>query len=245
MVNKNKIAISINSDLLTMLDSKIDGSMIRSRSQAIEYFLSKGLENDTIKTAVLLLKGSHQHVSLQKINGKSLIKRQVEFFRSFGIKNIYLVTQKPNRLLREELISSEVEIIDKEARGNADALLKLRDYIKSDFVAMSADTYNDFDITKMIDKHKSQDRIATMGLMTRENLHEYGVAVLDGDLIIDFREKNKNLSSHIVNAGIYILKPEVFDMIASASLEKDLFPRLAKIKQLVGFFTYGEYKHLS
>jgi len=28
------------------------------------------------------------------------------------------------------------------------------------------------------------------------------------------------------------------------SLERDLFPKLARIKQLAGFFTLGEYMHL-
>ena len=52
-------------------------------------------------------------------------------------------------------------------------------------------------------------------------------------------------SINIVNAGIYIFKPEVFELFEdSVSLEKDLFPRLAKLNQLVGFFTYGEYLDL-
>ncbi|MBI2576659.1 hypothetical protein HYV84_05580, partial [Candidatus Woesearchaeota archaeon] len=48
-----------------------------------------------------------------------------------------------------------------------------------------------------------------------------------------------------VNAGIYIFKPEVFELFSgAASLEKDLFPKLAKMKQLVGFFTRGAYLHV-
>jgi NDP-sugar pyrophosphorylase family protein len=107
---------------------------------------------------------------------------------------------------------------------------------------MSGDTYNNFDLIKMINKHLALNKLATMGLMTREKSSEYGTAILDGDFIIDFQEKTKKISSHIVNAGIYIFKPEVFELIQT-SLEKELFPKLAKIKELVGFFTYGEYEH--
>ena len=84
-----------------------------------------------------------------------------------------------------------------------------------------------------------------MGLMTREKASSYGTAILDGDLIVDFQEKPKHYSTNIVNAGIYIFNPEVFEIFENAvSLEKDLFPKLARIKQLVGFFTYGEYMHV-
>jgi NDP-sugar pyrophosphorylase family protein len=85
-----------------------------------------------------------------------------------------------------------------------------------------------------------------MGLMTREKPSSYGTAILDGDLIVDFQEKPRHYSTNIVNAGIYIFKPEIFDFIGGKkdlSLEKNAFPRLAKLKQLIGFFTYGEYLH--
>jgi mannose-1-phosphate guanylyltransferase len=81
-----------------------------------------------------------------------------------------------------------------------------------------------------------------MGLMTREKSSHYGTAILDGDLIIDFKEKALS-SSHIVNAGIYIFKSEIFELVQGNYLEKDVFPKLARLKELVGFFTYGEYSH--
>ncbi len=96
----------------------------------------------------------------------------------------------------------------------------------------------------MIKKHTGSDKLATMGLMTREKTSSYGIAILDGDLVIDFQEKPRHYSTNIVNAGIYIFKPEIFELFEGAtSLEKEVFPKLAKIKQLVGFFTYGEYVH--
>lgn len=242
-MKKRKIAISVDNSLLSLVDSKVDGSVIRSRSQAIEYFLKKGLKEDSITTAILLLKGTQQNVALKDFKGKSLIKNQIEFFSNNGIKKIYLITQKPSKELREELIDTNVEIIEKDSKGNASALLALKGKIKSNFIVMSGDTYNNFDLIKMINKHLSLNKLATMGLMTREKPSAYGTAILDGDLIIDFQEKTKSLSSHIVNAGIYIFKPEIFELIQGNSLEKELFPKLAKIKELVGFFTYGEYEH--
>jgi NDP-sugar pyrophosphorylase family protein len=241
---KEKIAISIDKSVLKTVDSKVDGTMLRSRSQAIEYFLRKGLNEESINTAVILLSGQQQDIALKNFKGKPLIKNQIEFFSENGIKKVYLVTQSAKKELREELIDTNVEIVEKESKGNASALSALKGKLKNNFLVMSGDTYNNFDLVRMVTKHLSLNKLATMGLMTREKAADYGNAILDGDMIIDFREKGKALSSHIVNAGIYIFKPEIFELIEGNSLEKDLFPKLAKIKELVGFFTYGEYEHL-
>ncbi|MCH8329274.1 MAG: nucleotidyltransferase family protein [Nanoarchaeota archaeon] len=248
-MKKPKIAISLDKSLLDLVDSKVDGSVIRSRSQAMEFFLRKGLQEQSINTAVLLIKGEHQKNLLKKLKGKSLIKNQLDFFAKYGINNVYIVTQhtKNINLLLNEISDAKVnvEIVEKEAKGNAQALQAVKDKIKNSFIVMSGDTYNDFDLLKMIKKHLEMDKLATMGLMTREKILGYGTAILDGDFIVDFQEKPKQSSTNIVNAGIYIFKPEVFELFDNvSSLEKDLFPKLARLKQLIGFFTYGEYEHL-
>lgn len=248
-MRKDKIAISVDNSLLRLIDSKVDGSVIRSRSQAIEYFLKKGLQEQSVSTAVLLLKGEHQHSALKIVKGASLIKQQIGFFSRYGINVVYVVTQhtKNMNLLLDEISDSKinVQIVEKEAKGNADALESVKEKISNSFVVMSGDTYNDFDLLKMIRKHMGSEKLATMGLMTREKASNYGTAILDGDLIVDFQEKPKHYSTNIVNAGIYVFKPEVFELFEDVvSLEKDLFPKLAKIKQLAGFFTYGEYLHV-
>lgn len=245
---KSKIAISIDASLLRLVDSNIDKSVIRSRSQAVEYFLKRGMQRQSVDVAVLLLKGGHQQIALKEIKGISLIRQQIEFFSGYGVKTVYIVTQhtKNMNLLLNEISNSKInaEIIEKQAKGNAEALSAVKDKISGSFVVMSGDTYNNFDLLKMIKKHTESGKLATMGLMTREKASSYGTAILDGDLIADFQEKPKHHSTNIVNAGIYVFNPEVFELFENdLSLEKNIFPKLARMKQLVGFFTYGEYAH--
>ena len=248
-MKKPKIAISLDKSLLDLIDSRVDGSIIRSRSQAIEYFLKKGLQEMVITKAVILLKGEHQAIALKEIKGAPLIKKQIDFLHEHGVKTVYIVTQhsKKTALFRQELadVQVEVHIIEKETKGNAAALLALKDQLRQSFIVMSGDIYNKFNLIKMIRKHVTLDKLATMGLMSRGESSAYGNAILDGEFIIDFQEKPKQSTTNIVNAGIYIFKPEIFELFENAtSLEKDIFPKLARIKQLVGFFTYGEYQHV-
>ena len=248
-MKKSKIAISLDQNLLSLVDSKVDGNVIRSRSQAVEFFLRKGLQGQSINTAILLIKGEHQDKMLKKLKGKTLLKSQLDFFSKHEITNLFIITQhsKSINLLLNEISDSKinVEIIETNAKGNAQALLAVKDKVKNNFIAMSGDIYNNFDLLKMIKKHIDADKLSTMGLMTREKIAGYGTAILDGDFIVDFQEKPRQSSTNIVNAGIYIFKPEVFELFENVhSLEKDLFPKLARMKQLAGFFTYGEYEHV-
>ena len=248
-MKKPKIAISLDKPLLDLVDSKVDGNVLRSRSQAIEFFLRNGLQEQSINTAVILLKGEHQSIALKNVKGKSLIKNQLNFFYKNNINNVFIVTQYAKNMnsFLNELADAKVnvEVIEKDVKGNANALETIKDKLKGSFVVMSGDTYNDFDLIKMSKKHFDMDKMAAMGIMTRQEIKGYGTAILDGDFIVDFQEKPKQSSTNIVNAGIYIFKPEVFELFENVNnLEKDLFPKLARMKQLVGFFTYGEYLHL-
>lgn len=247
-MNKQKIAISVDAPLLHTIDSKVDGNIIRSRSQAIEYFLRKGLREEMLSTAVIMIKGDHQHHLLSSFKGKTLLDSQLEFFKKSGITTVFIVTQHSKHSTQLLDICSRaqitIEIVESEAKGNAKALSSLKSKIKGVFLVMSGDTYNNFDISKMMKKQTALDTLATMGLMTRAHTTGYGTAILDGDYVVEFAEKPKESSTTIVNAGIYLFKPEIFEMIENAdSLERDLFPKLARLKQLVGFFTYGEYEH--
>ncbi|MBI4439886.1 nucleotidyltransferase family protein [Candidatus Woesearchaeota archaeon] len=249
-MKKEKIAISLDRNILELLDSKVDGSVIRSRSQAVEFYLKKGLKEESIDTAVILLKGEHQSIAMRKFKGTTLISSQIDFLAANGITHVYILTQHTkiiNNLL-EEISKSRIkaEIIEKDSKGNASALVAAKGRIANDFIAMSGDVYNHFNLRSMIEKHKNNNKMATMGLMSREKASEYGNVILDGDIIIDFTEKPKKAESNIVNAGIYIFRPEIFNLLSPStiSLESDLFPVLARQRQLLGFFTHGEYGHV-
>ena len=110
-MTKSKIAISVDNSLLKLVDSKVDHSVIRSRSQAIEFFLKKGLQEQSVSTAVLLLKGEHQAFSLKQIKGISLLKQQIEFFSKHGIKTLYIVTQHTKNMnqLLDEISDAKIE----------------------------------------------------------------------------------------------------------------------------------------
>jgi NDP-sugar pyrophosphorylase family protein len=74
---------------------------------------------------------------------------------------------------------------------------------------------------------------------------QYGVAKLEGKKILEFVEKPKKeeAPSNLINSGLYIIEPEVIDMIPNgfAMLEKSVFPKLAEQGKLFGYPFSGQW----
>ena len=87
--------------------------------------------------------------------------------------------------------------------------------------------------------------MATIALCKVEDPCRYGVAELsDGNHIKRFIEKptKEKAPSNLINAGIYVLSPKVFDYIPSGravSIEREVFPKLADEGKLFGHLVNG------
>jgi len=124
--------------------------------------------------------------------------------------------------------------------------LKLaKKHLKGSFIVSNGDELKNINIPRMFRLHKRKNALGTIALTTVDNPSDYGVARLDGSRIIEFVEKPKkqDAPSNLINAGFYILEPEVIDMIPDgfSMLEKDVFPKLAKMNRLRGFPFAGQW----
>lgn len=242
---KKKIAISLSKPVLEAIDVVAESRGI-SRSRHMEALLRRGMEAEGAGRAILMLRKEHHRAALSGYKGATLLSAQAGFFRRSGISDVCVLTQRGPMLaaLEKECGAAGLKVVVTSKSGNAEALRDMCNELSGDFVVMSGDVYNDFDLRKMIERHKQHNATATMGLMSRTEPAQYGSALLNGDMITNFQEKPRTALSHIVNAGIYVFKTVVFEAMKDcASLERDLFPKLARSGQLAGYFTMGEYFH--
>ncbi len=114
------------------------------------------------------------------------------------------------------------------------------------FLVISGDALTDFDLTKIIEFHKSVGALVTLTLTRVRNPLDFGVIGLDGSgRITGFIEKPSwgEVLSDTVNTGIYILSPEVLDEIESDTpfdFSRDLFPKLmARGAPMYGYVAEG------
>ncbi|TRO49135.1 NDP-sugar synthase [Candidatus Bathyarchaeota archaeon] len=113
------------------------------------------------------------------------------------------------------------------------------------FLVLNGDIFTDLEYKEIIEFHKKKQAIATIALYEVDDPSRYGVAeILDNNRIKQFIEKPKKdeAPSNLINAGIYVLDPKIFNYIPKdkpISMEREIFPKLIKEKNLFGLTMQG------
>lgn len=116
--------------------------------------------------------------------------------------------------------------------GTAGAVKRVADFIEDTFVVASGDVLADVDVRQLYERHKETGALATLALTRVEDPTEFGLVELDEEQrIVRFHEKPSpdEVFTDLVNAGIYVLEPEVLDHIPEREMfdfSKDVFPLL-------------------
>lgn len=115
-----------------------------------------------------------------------------------------------------------------------------------EFLVLNGDIFADVNYTDLIKVHEEKrNAVATIALHRVEDPSRYGVAELTmGKRIRKFVEKPPRGKSptNLVNAGVYVLSPEIFTYIPEGrkvSLEREVFTKLAEEGKLYGYVFNG------
>jgi len=124
--------------------------------------------------------------------------------------------------------------------NTAGSTISIKDKFKDTFLVMMGDHFTEIDLKKMVEFHKKQGGIATIGLKSIETQIEYGVVDKNNsNRIIKFLEKPKIFN--YINTGIYLFEPEIFDYIKTKEdYAKNVFPRLLENKKQINGYEFEE-----
>ncbi len=126
--------------------------------------------------------------------------------------------------------------------GTAGAIRNAAPLIKESVFVLNGDCFTDLDYSEMYRQHKDHQAKATIALTHVEDPTRFGVVETDGSgHVLRFIEKPKweDVTSHWINAGVYILEPAVLDYIPDNQFymfENGVFPRL--LEQGEPFYAY-------
>jgi len=126
-----------------------------------------------------------------------------------------------------------------EAIGSAGGLKRIQDFqpfFDDTFVVLCGDALIDLDLTEAVRRHRAKGAMASLitKRVPRDQVSSYGVVVTDPDgRVLSFQEKPEvdEAASDMINTGIYIFEPEVFNYIPSGEpfdIGADLFPKLVE-----------------
>jgi mannose-1-phosphate guanylyltransferase len=115
-------------------------------------------------------------------------------------------------------------------------------FITGCFFVLNADVIASLNLADMIRFHEKKKAVTTISLWPVENVSEFGVVDIKKDgTITKFVEKPKaeDAPSDLINAGAYLLEPQVLNYIEPGrliSMEKEIFPQI--IQNTGRFFGY-------
>ena len=97
-----------------------------------------------------------------------------------------------------------------EPTGTAGSL-KLIPGLDHTFLVMNGDLLTDLDFNALLDFHREQKAVLTIGTHVRKVKLEYGLLELDGTRVVNYYEKPETV--HHVSMGIYVYEPAALEFI--------------------------------
>lgn len=123
--------------------------------------------------------------------------------------------------------------VESHALGTAGGIKNAEEYLDGEtLVVVNGDVLTGMDLAMSIQAHKASDALATITLTSVEDPTSYGLVEVDHEMRVRrFIEKPAadDVTTNLVNAGVYVLEPEVLDMISAGrevSIEREIFPKL-------------------
>lgn len=243
---KKRVSLTLEEKLVERIDTEADRKGF-NRSQMVEELVESFFRQKGIDTAVVFC-GDPELKTLELYNGKPVLSHILDHLSEEGLNRVVLLIGQNDEI--EENFGSEynglaLEYMRDDPRGTGAALEKMEDKIDSSFVALNGHVIADVDIQEMLQIHEEEGSTATMALTAVENPSDYGVARLKGRRILGFEEKPEpgEGPSRLINAGTYILSPDVFEYLNDSRLE-EVFEDLAENSELSGYIYGGEWKEV-
>ncbi len=134
--------------------------------------------------------------------------------------------------------------MEKEPLGTGGGLKKVAPRISGPFFMLNADTFYELNWQDMANVYETAGATHMMMLTDPINPGQEGTVKQDAEgFIVEFEEKSPLHEGKRINGGVYILDPSIFDMLppGKSSIEKDVFPRLARLHTLRGYYYRGYF----
>ena len=200
--------------------------------------------------------------ALVKIKGKSLLERNIDYLRSFGIKEFVINTfhfSGQIHLFLSRYRDSDIKVhVSYEENGpfeTGGGLAHASSLLKGDdrpFVVMNADILTDLNLGNMYDYHISKDPLATLAVTTRSSTRNF---LFNDKMHLSGWKNNKTEEEKIVPSfstleslmpfafsGVHLIHPRIFDLMPSVGSFSitDTYLSLAAQQTIIGYNHTGD-----
>ncbi len=184
---------------------------------------------------------------LLKVGSKPLLEIILENFLEYGFRKFYISVNYKAEMVKEHFGDGsrwgiEIRYVHEDQRlGTAGALSLLPELPALPLIVMNGDLLTKVNFQHLLDFHAEHRARGTMCVREYDFQVPYGVVRIDHHRILGIDEKP--VQRFFVNAGIYVLEPEVLDLIPPATYfdMPELFTNLIGRKQETAVFPIREY----
>jgi NDP-sugar pyrophosphorylase family protein len=178
---------------------------------------------------------------LLPVGKKAVLEIQIENLKKYGFKDIYLATNYKSEYIENffgngSRMGINLQISkEKEPMGTAGPLKLLAGEFNEPFLVMNGDVLTLANFRKLYDYAAHMDTLLTIAIKKIVTPYDFGNILFDGDYVVNITEKPDIITYAL--AGIYIMKPEILDMIPSGTyygmdeLMKQLLNRRIRISK--------------
>ncbi|MBF0294100.1 MAG: nucleotidyltransferase family protein [Magnetococcales bacterium] len=184
---------------------------------------------------------------LLKVGSKPILEVILESFIAHGFRRFFLSVNYRKEMIKEYFGDGaawgvEIEYLEENGRlGTAGSLSLLPEPPEKPFFVMNGDLLTRINFQHVLDFHLEHQSRATLCVRKVEQTVPYGVVRLDNHRLLTIEEKP--VQEYFVNAGIYLLDPEVLSLIPHGQYfdMPTLFQRIIKQGEVTAAFPFLDY----
>ena len=200
--------------------------------------------------------------ALAMVNGKSLLQRNIEYLKTFGITEIivnvhHFASQVIEAIEINKGWGTDINLSDEtnEVLETGGGVKKAAWFFKDSeepFVLLNVDILTDLDLEKMLEYHRSTGALATLAVSNRQTSRYF---LFDEDNVLSGWENIKTHQQIVTGgghhltrkafSGLHIISPEIFKYISQEGKFSmvDVYLELSK-KHIIKGFDQGDCKFL-
>lgn len=263
MINKEKITISIDSNLLYKIDEKVDKLNFKNRSSVIENFIREWLKLKEDISAIIIANDDNWNDDdfildvpkiLIEIDWKTLLEKHLDMLKKSNIENVVIAIWDKKEMvidfLKRKKFPLNIEVI--EFNKNDKTWIVFQEsrkfFISNKYIVILWDNYHhDFNMLDFIYYHNTSGVDLSIVVKPIDVSNWYWNIKLEWNNIVRFVEKPKNKDdiSFIINAWIYIFNSNiVLNDKLNNKLETDFFPDYVLKNKTKAYFHNWKWFHM-
>ena len=191
--------------------------------------------------------------SMVPVLNKPFMEHTIAYLKQFGIEDVILTLNYLPEVIQNYFGDGSkfgvrlTYCVENSPMGTAGAVKNAEEYLNGISIILNGDIFTDLNIADMITFHRRKKAKITIALKWVDDISGFGVVETDSDQRVkQFIEKPSpgEATTNWINAGIYILEPEVLGHVPTNShymFEKGLFPLLLKLGEPVYGYPFSGY----